>query len=153
MSDPVQGIDPLRRQIWTRVDWDRAVQEGWLARDDVEARLYRLAVRDLGVSASAGYDEDGFFLALVADGKDVEGIGRFIVYSNDHDPPHVHVKPYGSDVDLKFSLETGDLLGEQPRGVTSKQVKNMRAALREIHAELGAWWEKAQGEPVAPLDA
>jgi hypothetical protein len=60
----------------------------------------------------------------------------------------VHLQPFGQNVDLWFSLETGELLDERPRGIKSKQVKNVIKVLFEIHEELGAWWEKAQGEPV-----
>jgi len=148
VSESISRSYPDRRQIWTRRDWDRALDEGWLTRAHVEHRLGNIAVRDLGKLGPAGYGPDGFFISLVADGVQVEGIGRFIVRSNDHDPPHVHVQPFGQNVDLRFSLETGELLDERPRGITSKQVRNMTNALFEIHDELGAWWEKAQGVPV-----
>lgn len=151
MSEP-QDPGPNLHQIYGRADWDRALDEGWLTRTDIERRLHNIAVLDFGELGSAGYDEDGFFTSLVADAIRVEGIGHFIVHPNDHNPPHVHVQPFGRDVDLRFSLETGDLLDERPPGVRSKHVKKMKKALLDIHAELGAWWEKAQGEPVLRAD-
>jgi hypothetical protein len=152
VSEPINPPASKRRQIWTRTDWDRALDEGWLTRAQIEDRLHNIAVRDLGELGPAGYSADGFFTSLVADGIQVEGIGHFVVHSNDHDPPHVHVQPFGQNVDLRFSLETGELLDERPRGVKSKQVKNMTKALFDIHDELGAWWEKAQGVPVVRVE-
>jgi hypothetical protein len=139
-----------KRQIFTRADWDRALQEGWLTPQHIVDRLYRIAIRDMGATGPAGYDEDGFFLSLTAEGRFVEGIGWFRVHTNDHDPPHVHVVPFGMDmnVSLKLSLEDGRELQERPDGVSSKQIKNMQKALAGIHDELGAWWKKNMGEPV-----
>ena len=138
------------RQILARADWDRAIEEGWLTPEHVIERLHRLAVRDMGVTGPASYDEDGFVLALTAEGKRMEGVGWFHVYTNDHDPPHVHVIPFGMDgqVGVKLSLEDGRELEERPRGVSSKHIKNMQRALLSIHAELGAWWEKNTGHAV-----
>ena len=58
--------------------------------------------------------------------------------------PHVHVAPVGMDkeVTVKLSLEDGWELKERPDGVSSKQIKNLQKALRRIHDELGAWWER-----------
>ena len=64
----------------------------------------------------------------------------------------MHVIPVGRDVGLRFSLETGELLGDRPRGVKSKQVKNMTRALLENHNQLGPWWEKAYGVPVVRVE-
>lgn len=139
------------RQIFTRADWDRALAEGWLTPQHVVDRLLRIALRDMGAVEAASFDEEGFFLSLIAEGRYVEGIGWFHVYTNDHDPPHVHVVPVGMDktVSVKLSLEDGRELEDRPKGVSSKQLKNIQSALRRIHDELGAWWEKSMGEPVA----
>lgn len=141
--------EPRDRQILGRADWDRALSQRWLTRTQIEARLHNIAVRDMGELGPVGYDEEGFIISLVADGIRREGIGWFKVYSNDHDPPHVHVRPFGEDFDIRLSLETGEELDSRPRGVTSKQIKNMQKALVEMHDQLGAWWKKAQGEAVA----
>ncbi len=127
------------------------MDEGWLTPQHVIDRLYRIAIRDMGTTEAATFDEDGFFLSLTAEGKFVEAIGWFRVYTNDHDPPHVHIVPVGMDkkVSVKLSLEDGRELGERPAGVSSKQIRNMQTALSRIHDELGAWWEKNTGEPVA----
>jgi len=145
--------DHDRRAIDSREEWDRARDNGTLTRQDVEARLQHIAVRDLGRLGSAGYDEDGFMSALVADGLRHEGIGWFKVWPNDHDPPHVHVIPFGHDkkVDLRFSLETGELLDERPDCISSKDVKNIGKALASIRAELGEWWAKGERDPVSPI--
>ena len=147
-SDHPTGPD---RQIFTRADWDRAVDEGWLTPQHVIDRLYRIAIRDMGATEAAAFDEDGFFLSLTAESRFVEAIGWFRVYTNDHDPPHVHIVPVGMDkkVSVKLSLEDGRELEERPDGVSSKQIKNMQSALSRIHDDLGAWWEKNMGEPVA----
>ncbi|PUB26898.1 uncharacterized protein DUF4160 [Promicromonospora sp. AC04] len=130
------------------------MEGGWLKRAHVEARLHNIAVRDFGEVGPSGYDDEGFMTSLVADSLRVERIGKFIVYSNDHDPPHVHVRPFGTTIDLRFSLNTGELLDEAPRGIASKQLKSMKAALIENQVQFGRWWEKAHGDVVvAPTNA
>jgi hypothetical protein len=138
----VHGPPPIQ----SRNQWDEALADGQLTRADVEQRLHNIAVRDLGVPA--GYDKEGFWISLVADGIQREGIGWFKVYPNDHDPPHVHVRPFGKNFDIRLSLETGEELDPRPREVKSKQIKNMKKALVEMHDELGAWWAKGEREPV-----
>ncbi len=32
-----------------------------------------------------------------------------LIYSNDHNPPHFHVKAKGKNIDAKFFIETGNL--------------------------------------------
>ena len=142
---------PTDRQIWSRADWKRAITEGWLTRVDIENRLHNIAVHDFGQLGSAGYDEEGFISSLVADGVRVEDIGWFKVWPNDHDPPHVHVVPFGHDkqVDLRFSLETGELLDDLPACISRKDVKNMKRALVELNDQLGAWWAKGERGAVA----
>lgn len=155
MTSP-EHEQPLHdRQIFTRGDWQRAVEEGWLTREHVENRLHNIAVRDFGELGSAAYDEEGFFSSLVADGYRVEGIGFFKVWPNDHDPPHVHVVPFGHDkkVDLRFSLETGELLGDRPATISSKDVRNMKRALVKIHQQLGEWWAKGERDQVSVIQS
>lgn len=58
--------------IYTRVDWDRAVAEGTLSPRDVLDRLARIAIHEFGDEGPAGYDEDGFFVSLTAEGLRLE---------------------------------------------------------------------------------
>jgi hypothetical protein len=134
--------------VYTRADWEEAVADGWLTRNHVEARLHNLAVRDFGELGPVGYDDEGFITSLVAEGMTVEKIGHFSVHTDDHDPPHVHVRPFGSQINLRFSLETGELLDELPPGVKSKRLKAIKAALIENRDRFGRWWKKAHGGAV-----
>ncbi|MFD1848011.1 hypothetical protein [Arthrobacter flavus] len=54
--------------IYTRGDWDEAVAGGHITPEHVWERLYRIAIGEFGVMGPAGYDEDGFFLSLTAEG-------------------------------------------------------------------------------------
>jgi hypothetical protein len=58
------------------------------------------------------------------------------------------VRPFGTKIDLRFRLDTGELLDEDPRGVASKDLKNMKAALIENQNVFGHWRAKAQGDAV-----
>lgn len=71
------GPEAARQTLYTRADWDRAVAAGTLTAEDVLARLTRIAVHEFGTEGPAAYDEDGFFLALTAEGLRVEGRGKY----------------------------------------------------------------------------
>ncbi|MBU8650082.1 DUF4160 domain-containing protein [Micrococcus luteus] len=137
------------KQIFTRRDWEDAIREGWIDASHMEARLYRVAVREFGDQECSGYDEEGFFLSLVADGLNKEGIGHFQIYSNDHDPPHVHVVPSGhkGDVELRFSLTDGRLLDKRPKSISSKSIKRIQAVILELQDQFDEWWEKKNYTP------
>jgi hypothetical protein len=47
-----------------------------------------------------------------------------IIYSNDHNPPHFHVKARGKNIDAKFLIETGEFLSGE---IDSKNLKRIRA--------------------------
>ena len=47
-----------------------------------------------------------------------------IIYTNDHNPPHFHVKTKEKDIDAKFSIETGEYLSGQ---IDSKNLKRIKA--------------------------
>jgi len=52
--------------------------------------------------------------------KDLE----VIIYSNDHNPPHFHVKTKGKKIDAKFLIETGEYISGE---IDSKNLKRIKA--------------------------
>ncbi len=133
--------------LYTRSDWDGAVADRTLTPDHVLDRLWRIAVHEFGVEGAAAYDEDGFFLSLTAEGLQLEGGVTLRVHTHDHPPPHVHVQRPG-EIDVRINLESGELLGPVPAGVSAKKLRGLRAAVRESHDRLSNWWEKNHGTPV-----
>ena len=150
--DVSERDEPDRRPIYTRSDWDRVVTQGELTPDDVEARLHRIAVREFGELGPAGYDEEGFFTSLTAEGLRLEGGVTLFVHTNDHPPPHVHVRRRGHE-DVKINLETGAVEGKLPSDVRQKQLNGFRSAVSESFGILGAWWERYHGDPVTRTEA
>lgn len=143
----VQDTRSLPETLYTRSDWDRAVAEGTLTPDQVLDRLLRTAVHHFGDGGPASFDEDGFFLSLVADGLQVQGGVTLRVHTLDHPPPHVHVQRRGEE-DIRINLETGELLDRPPAGVKSRQLRGFQAQVNKNFDTLGAWWEKSHGRPV-----
>lgn len=47
-----------------------------------------------------------------------------IIYTNDHNPPHFHVKTKERKIDAKFSIETGEHLSGE---IDSKNLKKINA--------------------------
>ena len=47
-----------------------------------------------------------------------------IIYTNDHNPPHFHVKTKQNNIDAKFSIETGGYLSGE---IDSKNLKRIKA--------------------------
>ncbi|HEX2900810.1 MAG TPA: DUF4160 domain-containing protein [Bacteroidia bacterium] len=47
-----------------------------------------------------------------------------MIYTNDHNPPHFHVKSRDGRIDAKFIIETGELLGGE---IDSKNLKKVIA--------------------------
>jgi hypothetical protein len=47
-----------------------------------------------------------------------------IIYSNDHNPPHFHVKSNDLKIDAKFSIEQCDLISGE---ISSKHLKRIKA--------------------------
>jgi hypothetical protein len=77
------------------------------------------------------------------------GSGETIrVHVNHHLPPHVHVQRPGKR-DIKINLETGDVIGELPRDVRSKQLRGFKTTIIENFEQLGTWWLKNHGSVVA----
>jgi len=58
-----------------------------------------------------------------------EGVAKIddleiIIYTNDHNPSHFHVKTRERNIDAKFSIETGEYLSGE---VDSKNLKRIKA--------------------------
>jgi hypothetical protein len=111
---------------------------------DVLDRLLRIAVHECGEEGPAAYDEDGFFLSLIAEGIKLEGGISLVVHTNDHLPPHVHVQRPG-EKDIRLSLEDGSLLDDLPQGVSARKVRHMQQLAAEHGGILQAWWDKGPG--------
>ena len=47
-----------------------------------------------------------------------------IIYTNDHNPPHFHVRTRERNIDAKFSIETGEYLNGE---IDSKNLKKIKA--------------------------
>ncbi|HNU47549.1 MAG TPA: DUF4160 domain-containing protein [Bacteroidia bacterium] len=47
-----------------------------------------------------------------------------LIYSNDHNPPHFHVKAKGKNIDAKFLIETGEFMKGE---IDSKNLKRIKA--------------------------
>jgi hypothetical protein len=47
-----------------------------------------------------------------------------LIYSNDHNPPHFHVKAKSKNIDAKFLIETGEYMSGE---IDSKSLKKIKA--------------------------
>ncbi len=47
-----------------------------------------------------------------------------IIYTNDHNPPHFHVKTKDNKIDAKFLIETGEYIGGE---IDTKNLKKIKA--------------------------
>jgi hypothetical protein len=147
MSEDLSPRERAARQVFTRADWERGLNEGWLTRQEVDDRLFRLALHEFGDQDEDGYDDEGFFVSLTAAGLRVNDSVTLRVWSNDHEPPHVHVERRGKQ-GFRLYLDTAEVYGELPGGVKSKELQFLQAALLENREELGEWWRVAMGDPV-----
>lgn len=55
----------------------------------------------------------------------IEKIGdlEVLIYSDDHNPPHFHVKTHDWSIDAKFSIETGEYMSGEIDTKTLKKIK------------------------------
>lgn len=110
---------------------------------------------DEDAERAAAYDEDGFFTSLTAASVAVvEGVKLWICTA-DHDPPHVHIKRPGvrdKIDDIKINLRTGEIEGDLPRGVRSRQLKKIRALVAEHQEVLRSTWTTYHGTEVGEPD-
>ncbi len=75
---------------------------------------------------------------------------RFVVYPNDHEPPHVHGHCDGGVVIVDL-LESGNVaLSERKDAVRNTKASTIRKVLKRAdaqYAELIELWEKFHGSP------
>lgn len=64
-----------------------------------------------------------------------------VIYSNDHNPPHFHVKSKDKKIDAKFSIEKCELLGGE---IGSKDKRRIIAFYQSLKGQLlmGKIWNK-----------
>ena len=64
----------------------------------------------------------------------IETIGRMqiIIYSNDHEPPHFHVKSKDNEVDAKFTIQDCTLISGN---IGTKDLKRINAFHRDIKTQ------------------
>lgn len=70
-----------------------------------------------------------------------------IIYPNDHNPPHFHVKSKNGDVDAKFRIDNGEYISGT---ISGKDLKRMNAFYRSEKAQIAlkAVWNKYQGTSI-----
>lgn len=66
------------------------------------------------------------------------------IYSNDHNPPHFHVKSNDKSIDAVFRLDNGEYL----RGIIgNKDQKRIEAFFKDVHVKelMRKIWNKSKG--------
>lgn len=133
--------------LFAQGDWDEAEEGGFITVEHVLERAERMLLHALGTKGPAAYDEEGFFLSLVSDSTPEEFGIKLVVHSNDHDPPHCHVKFQGILYDkLRIDLTTGEFLDDPPPGIRGKDMKQMKAVFVKYEDKLVGFWEKRAHE-------
>ena len=157
MPDDEEELTPYElagRQIFTRADWDREKAAGRLTAQHVAERMQRMLEHELGdpdAPAAAAYDEDGFFISLTAASVAVVDGVKLWICTEDHPPPHVHIKRPGVKDrvdDIKINLETGEARRPLPDGVRSKHLKKVKELVVEHHEDLCSTWTSYHGSKV-----
>lgn len=67
-----------------------------------------------------------------------------IIYPNDHNPPHFHVKSKNGDVDAKFKIDDGEYISGT---ISGKDLKRIKAFYNSDKAQIAlkTVWNKYQG--------
>lgn len=139
--------------LFTQSEWDEAEEGGFITAEHVFERSQRMLLHAMGVEGPAAYDEEGFFLALVADSTSEELGIKLVVHSNDHDPPHCHVKFQGRLVDdFRIDLITGDFLNDPPVEIRSKDLKKMKTVFVKHREILIEFWDKRNQEGATAIN-
>jgi hypothetical protein len=58
---------------------------------------------------------------------------QIIIYSNDHDPPHFHVKTKSRKIDAKFTIENCELISG---AIGAKDLKKIRAFQNSVKGRM-----------------
>jgi hypothetical protein len=156
-DDDLTPYERAARNLSEYTGWKLAEAEGRLEGRDVLNRLARMAVYEFGENGDdqpVAFDEDGFVIALTAEGRRFDGGISVRVWPNDHPPPHVHIfkKSESDSRSVKIKLENGELEGDLPAWVDQKQLKKIKALVVENHELFKDWWMKNHGEIVTVLD-
>lgn len=135
-----ESDDPLT--ISARLDWDEVAAQSHITAEHVLARIENIAVHEFGHESVAGFDSNGFFVTLIAEGLPISTGIVLRVYSKDHNLPHVHIEVKGSpQLQMKVSLVDAKLIGKAPAG-WAKKIRGIQRTIRENQELLEAWWEK-----------
>lgn len=140
-----------------RHGWAVAASEGRLEPEDFLDRLAAMALFEFGERRDdwpIALDDDGFIVALTAEGREFDGGIIVRVWPRDHPPAHVHIykKSRPRSEAVKINLATGELEGDLPRWARGKQLIKMQQLVRNNHGLFAEWWEKHHGEVVTLVE-
>ncbi|RVW02432.1 DUF4160 domain-containing protein [Rhodococcus spongiicola] len=133
----------------TKADWEEATAAEHITPEHVLQRLKNIADHIFENEVVAGFDSDGFLVALIAEGLRLQNGVTLIVRTNDHPPPHAHIKVRAyPEADLKVDLTTGELSGNVPKGLSAKDIRGFQDLVGKHHDQLASWWQDYHGDPV-----
>jgi len=135
-----------RRNLGERDGWNLAEAEGRLEAQDVLDRLARIALYEFSEHKDdwpMAFDDEGFLIALTAEGKSFDGGISIHVWPNDHPPPHVHImkKSEPDKSYVKINLETGEHEGDMPVWADRKQLKKIKVLVVKNQQLFEDWWK------------
>lgn len=134
--------------LFTQADWDEAEAGGFITADHVLDRFGRMLEHALGNgNPNAAFDEEGFFISLVAKGIKQDGI-TLTVNTDDHNPPHCHVLVKGEPgKKLRIDLSTGEFMDDVPKKIQpqKKRIKAMFAKNQDALSEIWAGYQDDTG--------
>lgn len=129
--------------LYGQGDWDEAEEGGFITAEHALERAERMLLHALAPGGPAAYDEEGFFRSLLSDSTREEFGIKLVVHSNDHDPPHCHVKFHGVLYDkLRIDLTTGEFLDDPPDGIRGKDLKQMKEVFTKYEDQMTGFWDK-----------
>lgn len=145
------------RNLSYRQGWANAASESRLEPGDVLGRLAAMALFEFGDSQDewpVAFDDDGFIVALTAEGKVFEGGLIVRVWPRDHASAHVHIykKSERENGSVKINLATAELDGNLPRWADRKRLTKMQQLVRDNHGLFAGWWAKNHDEVVTLLE-
>ena len=68
-----------------------------------------------------------------------------MVYTLDHDPPHVHIKYSGTTTILNLGASSEDIAIRDPQNMKTKDIKKAMELLEENWDDAAAKWEEYHG--------